>query len=68
MLITQIYFEPREEVSSMSKVEVFGNFTKTPWSEKIPMKYDSAFKSFKTAKVKIMIGQQFKFVVNGAEY
>lgn len=66
-MIATIYLETSEHIVPSRKVEIFGNFTKNPWQDRIPCKYDPNFNCFKADKVKIMIGHQFKFVVHDNE-
>ncbi len=64
MYVASIYLETSESVKPSDKVDLIGSFTKKPWTQKFACIYDNLFKCFKADKVKIKIGQQFKFVVN----
>lgn len=69
ILISTLYLESNELfVQSNAKVQVFGNFTRLQWGEKLDCKYDPKFKCFKCDKVRIMIGHIFKFIVNDKHY
>lgn len=69
ILISTLYLESSELiVLSNAKVQVFGNFTRNQWGEKLTCIYDERFGCFKCDKVRIMIGHVFKFIVNDHHY
>lgn len=60
--------EHEEQPQPNWRVEVFGEFTLPPWSERIRCRYDPKLQCFK-ADITIKEGQQFKFVVDeGRKY
>eukprot|EP00347_Sterkiella_histriomuscorum_P016864 403351556 len=63
----QAHQETNEVIDRSKRVEVFGSFTKKPWNDKIQCKFDKLFKCFKADKVRIMIGHQFKFIINSGQ-
>eukprot|EP00347_Sterkiella_histriomuscorum_P004556 403360013 len=67
IFIATLYLETNEQVDRSKRVEVFGSFTKKPWNDKIQCKFDKLFKCFKADKVRIMIGHQFKFIINSGQ-
>jgi hypothetical protein len=57
-----------ERINPQIQVEVFGEFTDSPWMERIQCKYDRKTQCF-AADVRIKSGQQFKFILeNGKNY
>lgn len=53
IFIERLYLETKEKIDPKAKVEVFGNFTKKPWNQRITCHYDPFFKCFKSDLVKI---------------
>ena len=57
-LLATLYFESdKDRIDPHAKVEVFGEFTKNSWSDKILCQFDPFFGCFKSEKVKIRVGQ-----------
>ena len=65
-----IYYEPvnNENTWPQMRVEVFGEYSRSPWQERTPLQYDYKLLCWK-CDIDIKIGQQFKFVLeNGQRY
>lgn len=69
IFIATLYLETAERFDRQKPVQIFGNFTRKTWADKMPCLYDKYFKCYKADKIRIMIGHQFKFIVDcGAKF
>lgn len=57
IFMATLYLETADrDIEKAKQVQVFGNFTRHQWVDRINCEYDEFFKCFKADKVRIMIG------------